>query len=348
MNIVLSKPTRRAALGTLIAFSLAFPLTANAQDNKDQKKQMDVSAKQEQKNVTNKQQNMQEALPLVGREIRNSNYDTIGEIQNVIADLDGNVKKLLISVGGLWGIFDDQVLVPVDKINITENRNYVFFNGTEEELDSFPKYREDRWLSDRNGNGYDRENDRQGQNYYSYSSPHWYGAYDNRQTRYRNDSYSQRDNRRYNDQRYNSRDDRRWNDDRRGAYDRNRSRYFDNDSYTSRQQSEPVWQAIDNNRLRASDMIGKDVYNRNNEEVGEVDDLLMERGGNITMILSVGGFLGMGDKKVRVDLRDVEMGGDRIIYNVSKKEMQNEPEYKSGTDKDVVSSKEKMTDDKKQ
>ena len=348
MNIAMSKSKRRAALGTLIAFSLAFPLTGNAQDTKESKKQMNASAKQEQKNVTNSQQNMQETLPLVGREIRNSDYDTIGEIQNVIADLDGNVNKLLISVGGFWGILDDQVLVPVDKINITGNRNYVFFNGTEEELNSFPKYREDRWQSDRNRSRYNRQNDRQGPDFYSYSSPHYYGAYNNRESRYRNDPYSQRHNNRWNDQRYNVRDERRWYDDRRGNYDGYRSGFSDNDRYISRQQTEPVWQALENNRLRASDMIGKNVYNRNNEEVGEVADLLMERGGNVTMILSVGGFLGMGDKKVRVDLRDAEMDGDRIIYNVSKKEMQNEPEYKSGMDKDVDPAKEKMTDDKKQ
>lgn len=337
MNLAFSKPTRRAALTTLIAVSLAFPLVANAQDNKAQKKQMDVSAKQEQKNVINKQQNMQKALPLVGREIRNSDYDTIGEIQNVIADLEGNVNKLLISVGGFWGFFDEQVLVPVDKINITENRNYVFFNGTEEELNSFPKYREDRWLSDRDRYGNDR-----GPDYYSYSSSDWYGTYGDRPPRYRNDSFSQRDNRRWNDQRYyNNRDGRRWNYDRRGAYGRWGSGYSDSGNYIGREQTEPIWQAINSNRLRASDMIGRNVFNRNNEEVGEVGDLLIERGGNITMVLSVGGFLGIGDKNVRVDLRDVEMDGDRIIYNVSKQEMQNEPEYQSEKAKDVVPSNQK-------
>jgi hypothetical protein len=53
--------------------------------------------------------------------------------------------------------------------------------------------------------------------------------------------------------------------------------------------------------LRVSKLIGSAVYNDQNEKVGSVDDLIMKDGNRIVMVVvSVGGFLGMGNKLVAV------------------------------------------------
>jgi sporulation protein YlmC with PRC-barrel domain len=53
--------------------------------------------------------------------------------------------------------------------------------------------------------------------------------------------------------------------------------------------------------LRISKVIGSAVYNDQNEKVGTVDDLIMKDGNRIVMaIVSVGGFLGIGNKLVAV------------------------------------------------
>jgi hypothetical protein len=53
--------------------------------------------------------------------------------------------------------------------------------------------------------------------------------------------------------------------------------------------------------LRASKLIGSAVYNDQNQKVGSVDDLILKDDDRITMaIVSVGGFLGMGNKLVAV------------------------------------------------
>jgi hypothetical protein len=52
---------------------------------------------------------------------------------------------------------------------------------------------------------------------------------------------------------------------------------------------------------RASKVIGANVYNENNESIGEVDDILIPPGGGAPVaVISVGGFLGIGAKLVAV------------------------------------------------
>jgi len=52
---------------------------------------------------------------------------------------------------------------------------------------------------------------------------------------------------------------------------------------------------------RASKVVGLNVYNEANEDVGSINELLMDKSGNIkAAVLSVGGFLGMGSHYVAV------------------------------------------------
>src|SRR5579859_3020428 len=54
---------------------------------------------------------------------------------------------------------------------------------------------------------------------------------------------------------------------------------------------------------RASKVVGLSVYNDNNEKVGSINELLMDKSGNIkAVVLGVGGFLGMGEHLVAVPL----------------------------------------------
>jgi sporulation protein YlmC with PRC-barrel domain len=81
--------------------------------------------------------------------------------------------------------------------------------------------------------------------------------------------------------------------------------------------------------IRASRIIDETVKNDRGEEVGEVDDLIMSRNGKIKkVILSVGGFLGIGDRLVAVQYRSLRIDekGD-TIYNVTKEQLEKHPEF---------------------
>src|SRR3954468_708930 len=58
---------------------------------------------------------------------------------------------------------------------------------------------------------------------------------------------------------------------------------------------------------RASKLVGLSVYSTNNERIGDVNDVLLDRSGNAeAVVIGVGGFLGIGEKDVAVPYKSVE------------------------------------------
>jgi len=52
---------------------------------------------------------------------------------------------------------------------------------------------------------------------------------------------------------------------------------------------------------RASKLEGVDIYNQNNERIGEIDDVLVDKSGKVeAVVIGVGGFLGIGERNVAV------------------------------------------------
>jgi sporulation protein YlmC with PRC-barrel domain len=85
---------------------------------------------------------------------------------------------------------------------------------------------------------------------------------------------------------------------------------------------------------RASKLIGLDVYNKNNENIGEIEDLIIDGNKNIkALVVSVGGFLGIGDRNVAIDPASVSMaeqrdGAWRVVANTTKEDLKGAPAFK--------------------
>jgi hypothetical protein len=63
---------------------------------------------------------------------------------------------------------------------------------------------------------------------------------------------------------------------------------------------------------RISKLIGSAVYNDQNEKIGSLDDLIMKDGNRVVMgVVSVGGFLGMGNKLVAVPYDQLHLETDK-------------------------------------
>lgn len=59
----------------------------------------------------------------------------------------------------------------------------------------------------------------------------------------------------------------------------------------------------DANTWLASDLMGKSVYGSNDEDIGEIGDILLNKDGRIVgVVLDVGGFLGLGETNVAVPM----------------------------------------------
>jgi hypothetical protein len=86
---------------------------------------------------------------------------------------------------------------------------------------------------------------------------------------------------------------------------------------------------------RASEAVGLAVYNRSGERIGEIDDMLIDGSGRVmAAVVGVGGFLGMGERKVAVTFRSFAMtreanGDPRMVVDVTKANLQAAPEYKA-------------------
>ncbi|MGF6470392.1 PRC-barrel domain-containing protein [Paraburkholderia youngii] len=82
---------------------------------------------------------------------------------------------------------------------------------------------------------------------------------------------------------------------------------------------------------RASKLSGADVYNRNKDNIGTLDDLIVSPGTERTTyaILSVGGFLGLGKHLVAVPFNDLQIDNRRIVLpDGTKKSLEALPEFK--------------------
>jgi sporulation protein YlmC with PRC-barrel domain len=54
---------------------------------------------------------------------------------------------------------------------------------------------------------------------------------------------------------------------------------------------------------RSSKLIGLNVYNDQNEKLGDINEILLDKSGKVEgVVIGVGGFLGMGEHDIKVDM----------------------------------------------
>ena len=73
------------------------------------------------------------------------------------------------------------------------------------------------------------------------------------------------------------------------------------------------------NLWRTSKLIGLNVYNDKNEKLGDINEILLDKSGKVEgVVIGVGGFLGMGEHDIKVDmakLKFVERAGPHFGDN---------------------------------
>ena len=86
-------------------------------------------------------------------------------------------------------------------------------------------------------------------------------------------------------------------------------------------------------QVRVSKVVGASVYNDQNQSVGSIDDVLMGDNDHKadTVVVSVGGFLGMGSKLVSVPFDQLKIENDKIVMpGATKASLEGMPEYHYG------------------
>ncbi|MEH6951819.1 PRC-barrel domain-containing protein [Nitrobacter sp. NHB1] len=99
---------------------------------------------------------------------------------------------------------------------------------------------------------------------------------------------------------------------------------------------------------RASKLVGVNIYNEQNDKIGEVNDVIIDGSGKVDgVIVSVGGFLGMGEHNVMMKLDQIKFANkagttttgstssnskqwypDRGTVNATKDQLKAMPQFK--------------------
>lgn len=85
----------------------------------------------------------------------------------------------------------------------------------------------------------------------------------------------------------------------------------------------------DSGQLRAGQLIGSTVYDVQNQNIGSVKDIVLDRDGKVSaVVIDVGAFLGVGGKTVAVALNDLKTTNDRLTLAQTKSQLQSAQPYR--------------------
>ena len=80
-------------------------------------------------------------------------------------------------------------------------------------------------------------------------------------------------------------------------------------------------------------LIGRNIQNAQNETIGEIKSVFIGKDGKVdSVMVGVGGFLGVGEREVRLAWSElnVSQNGEKVTVNMTKDQLKAKPEYKYG------------------
>ena len=92
-------------------------------------------------------------------------------------------------------------------------------------------------------------------------------------------------------------------------------------------------------QMRASKIVGADAYDRNNQKLGDVKDIILDKDGRVSaVVVHVGGLAGVGGKNVAVKFSEIKTDNNRLTLDRTKDQLQQAAEYQL-TDRDTGAGK---------
>jgi sporulation protein YlmC with PRC-barrel domain len=233
---------------------------------------------------------------MIGRNIENAAGDRLGEVNSVILGQDGQVEAVIVGVGGFLGIGQRDVAIEWEQLNISEGGEHITANMTREQLEALPEYE----FADTQQRG---------------------GVF-------QRDTAGMPAGERRMDARTPAAD--------RAATTTAADRPATEGTATAVERGDrPASPAADAQPMRdvshlsADELIGKDVRNLRGENVGNIEDIVLDQNEGSFAVISVGGFLGIGARDVAVPLDELQLGDDDVIMmsETTEEQLREMPEY---------------------
>lgn len=227
-----------------------------------------------------------DAETLIGRNIVNPAGETVGEVKSVVIDQDGQVRHVIVGVGGFLGVGERNVALPWDRLTILDNGETVVAAATKEQLEAMPEHRYPESVT---GGVYPYDQDLAANPYLA-----------------------------------------------EGASTTGSADLSAGSAATIEAGTAPSAGVVGD--FRASQLVGVDVVNSSGETIGEINELLVARAGNIDgVIVDVGGFLGMGERPVLISWNDIQLADAdadnklEATTRMTKDQLNALPIYEDGT-----------------
>ena len=118
---MLAKYTVAGLAGSVLMASVAFAQTPSSSANTDQATTAAMSD-------TSSMKGNWRTSKLVGLSVYNDNNESLGSINDLLADKNGDIKAVVLGVGGFLGVGEHLLVVPFDKVKFTEEP--VAYTGT--------------------------------------------------------------------------------------------------------------------------------------------------------------------------------------------------------------------------
>ena len=220
-----------------------------------------------------------------------TDWDDIGEVNDLIISQDGDVDAVILGIGGFLGIGERDVAIKMDAIRVvTEegdaNDRFLVVNATRQQLESVPAYerraahaadamKSETAMADASDDAAAPETDMATPAAAPLSRP-----------KVERDGYAE-------------------------------------------------VEMVDATTMSVDDIQGARVYGTNDEDLGEVSELIIEDGKLTKAVVDVGGFLGIGEKPVAVGfeelqiLKNNESGAIRVYMDATEDALKAQPEYEA-------------------
>lgn len=248
-----------------------------------------------------------DAKKLIGRNIKNADGDTIGEIKSVYISSDGTVDSVMVGVGGFLGVGEREVQLAWKDLQIADNGEKVTVNMTKDQLKAMAPY--------------------------NYKDKSWRGKVFSDRGVWTEDQRAARDARAAADTAAQANRDRTMADSRTTTPAPTAAPVTPTakpPAATTATESTGDFNAAGD--MSANALIGTKIHNENKDTVGSVQDLYLDgQGATKTVVVSVGGFLGVGAKDVAIKWSDLKQSRDGktlvLTTNLTKDELKALPDY---------------------
>lgn len=281
------------------------------------------------------------ASDLIGMEVKNYQDEKLGKVEDLAVDVEsGRVVQVILSSGGFIGIGDTLTAVPPGALHHDVAQKVLHLDASKEKLQNAPKLDKSNWAESTDSAQLSTV-----YRHYGQESAFTFIQRDEATDNQRNitDGQRQTDGQRYNrddqrnaaDQRYTTEGQRTADRSPNTVSTRRADGTWDKDRIPG--QSKESQSQIPAARLgqiqKASKLIGTSVKNLQDEELGDVENLLVDlsSGRIVAVIVSTGDFLGMDDVLSAVPASALRYTTDRdtLQLDTTKETLSKAPHFKA-------------------